>query len=300
MDAAEQQSFDLGWDFATFGVDVPGDASKLFCDGYRAFAGDPQRKHTQPDKYVRKWLQIRYGASRRGKVFSPEVTPEYIEKILPESGRCPVTREKFTYSKSAPTDWSIDRANNDRGYVCGNIIIISQCANEAKSDKSLDEIRSLASKDRDVEGLTPAEWGSLAQLIEPAFSDYDDVNPVQMLYGQPVALGMPVSPLVSFQAALSRAIITGTKVEAREDAYELVGIIGGLVCNTKKQRRCFMRLMVEVKRRARHISAYWEIWATKRVQRRFFIFVSSLDELGLGRLAEMQSEVFGENNTRFT
>ena len=300
MDATEQQAFELGWDCATFGVDVPDDANKLFCDGYRAFAGDSKRKASRPDKYVRKWLQIRYGASRRGKVFAPDVTPEYIEQIVPESGQCPVIGEPLTFGELAPTDWSIDRANNGRGYVRGNIIVISRYANEAKADKSLDEIYSLSARDYEVEGLKPGEWRNLATLIEPAFGEHEDTSPIQMLYGQPVALGMPVSPLASFQASMSRMIIAGTNLQFRDDASEVVGLIGGFVCSNKKQRRCYLRLMLEVKRRARHIAAYWEIWATKRVQRRLFDFVSSLDGEGLGRLAEMQDKVFGENNTKFT
>lgn len=298
MEPIEQQAFDLGWDFATFGVDVPEDANKLFCDGYRAYAGNPNRKPSKPDRYIRKWLQVRFGAMRRGKLFSPEVTPGYIEQIVPETGRCPVTGEALTFSQEAPTDWSIDRANNERGYVRGNIIVISTYANEAKSNKSLEEIYALATSDRETDGLTPDEWRNLAILIEPAFGEHNDASPVQMLYGQPVALGMPVSPLASFQAALSRTIIAGTDIRVREDASKLVVLIGEFVCRGKKQRRCYIRLMLEVKRRARHIAAYWEIWGTKRVQRRLFEFVSSLDGSGLGRLAEMQEHVFGENNIR--
>ena len=203
MEAVEQQSFDLGWDYATFGINVPEDANKLFCDGYRAFGNENKKTTQKPTKYVRKWLQIRFGAWRRGKLFSPEVTPDYIKKITPASGKCPVTGQRFTFSTGEPTDWSIDRANNERGYVRGNIVIISQLANASKGDKSLDEIWARAQRDFATEDLTPAQWAKLAQLIEPAFGDHDDeVNPIAMLVGQPVALGMSISPLAGFQAAV--------------------------------------------------------------------------------------------------
>src|SRR5215510_1865090 len=91
MDVLEQQAFDLGWDFAAFGSDVPEDANKLFCDGYRAFGSEKNKTSRTPDRYVHKWLQIRFGALRRGKPFAGDVTPEYIKQITPASGRCPVT-----------------------------------------------------------------------------------------------------------------------------------------------------------------------------------------------------------------
>ena len=75
MDASNQQAFDLGWDYASFDISVPEDANKLFCDGYRAFCSGGTRKTGKSDKFVRKWLQIRYGALRRGKFFSTEVSP---------------------------------------------------------------------------------------------------------------------------------------------------------------------------------------------------------------------------------
>jgi hypothetical protein len=195
MDSLDQQAFDLGWDHALFRLNVPPDANKAFCDGYRAFGSEKNKTSRSPSKYVRKWLQIRFGALRRGKQFAPDVTPQYIEQITPASGRCPVTGLPFTYSQDEHTDWSVDRANNQRGYVRGNILIISRGANAAKSDRSLEEIRSLASCARAVDGLTPVEWDRLGQLVEPAFGDHgDEVRPVSVLFGQPVALGMPVSP----------------------------------------------------------------------------------------------------------
>ena len=299
MDVVEQQAFDLGWDYAAFAVDVPETANKLFCDGYRAFAGDKRRKARRPDKYTRKWLQIRFGAFARNKPFSADVTPEFIEKITPSSGRCPIIDEPFTYSKGEPTDWSIDRANNERGYVRGNVIVISQFANSVKSDKSLDEVNELADGEFEAEGLLPAEWRRLAQLIEPAFGDdFDDVDPVHILVGQPLALGMPISPLASFQVALSRAIIAGWNTANRDDIADLIALFEGLTCRTKAQRRHYRKLTSEIIRRTTHIYTYWEIWATPRIQKRLFAFVSSLDGSGLARIAELQDITVGEHNTK--
>lgn len=299
MNSLEQQAFDLGWDFATFGVDVPADANKSFCDGYRAFGSEKNKTTRKPDKYVRKWLQIRFGALRRGKSFSPQVTPDYLEKITPVSGKCPVTEERFSYSRNAPTDWSVDRANNDRGYLCGNIIIISQQANAAKGDKSLSEIQALASGDVESGSLSPAQWARLAQLVEPAFGDHDDeVNPIPMLLGQPVALGMPVSPLAGFQVALSRALTEGWNPDKREFMTAYVGAMHDFVCRTKSQRRAFDKLVNEVIRRGKHIQSYAEVWATPRIQKRLWRFINTLGGAGLTRLVGLQEITIGDQNTR--
>ena len=108
----------------------------------------------------------------------------------------------LTFATGELTDWSVDRANNDRGYVHGNLIVISTLANSAKSDKTLTEILELAKYDREVDGLLPEEWARMAELVEPAFGENDDdVSPVPILMGQNVALGMPISPIASFQVA---------------------------------------------------------------------------------------------------
>jgi hypothetical protein len=299
VDIAEQQAFDLGWDYAAFGVDVPEKATKLFCDGYRAFASDRKRRPQRPDRYTRKWLQIRLNAFARDKLFSAEVTPQFIEQITPSSGRCPIIEKAFTYGEGKPTDWSIDRANNDRGYVPGNIIVISQHANSAKSDKLLNEIEALAHGEVEEDGLSPTEWRRLAQRIKPAFGDqFDDVDPVHILVGQPLALGMPISPLASFQVTLSRAIIAGWDVRSRDNNYDLIALIESLICHTKVQRRHYRKLTQEIIRRAKHIYTYWEIWATPRIQKRLFSLVNSLDGPGLARLAELQEITVGKHNRK--
>ena len=114
MEFSDQIAFDLGWDYAAFGRDVPEKANKFFCDGYRAFASRGNKTKQTPTRFVLKWLQIRFGALLRGKDFSPDVTPEYLEKITPASGKCPVTGEPLSVGEIAPTDWSVDRANNAR------------------------------------------------------------------------------------------------------------------------------------------------------------------------------------------
>ena len=299
MDELDRQAYDLGWDYATFGVNVPEQASKSFCDGYRAFRhGDNKTTH-RPDEFVRKWLQIRFGALARGKQFSLDVSPEYIDKITPASGKCPITEVAFTFGNGEPTDWSVDRANNERGYVRGNILIMSQAANAAKGNKSLDAIKMLASNDQSTEGLTPSQWDKMAHLIEPAFGDdEEEVNPIPVLFGQPIALGMPVSPLASFQVAVSRAAIEYWDPEKQDLMGNYLYVMEEIICKNRAQKKSLGNLMKEVMRRSTHLRSYSEIWATQRVQKRLIKFLHTLDGPGIGRLVELQDFTVGSENTK--
>jgi hypothetical protein len=58
MNEFDRQAYDLGWDYATFDLNVPENANRSFCDGYRAFRHGDNKKTQKPDKFVRKWLQI--------------------------------------------------------------------------------------------------------------------------------------------------------------------------------------------------------------------------------------------------
>lgn len=299
MNLADQIAFDLGWDFAVFDRDVPAGANKAFCDGYRAHKKGHKRSTRSSNKYERKWLQIRYGAFSRKKVFSSDITPEYLEKITPQSGACPVTLMPLTFAQGELTDWSVDRANNDRGYVHGNLIVISTLANTAKSDKSLTEILELATYDSEVDGLLPAEWARMAELVEPAFGENaDDDSPVPILMGQNVALGMPISPIASFQVAISRVIIDAWHEDKREfmDMYNMT--MFEHLCRSKKQQKAYIRLVRAVRRRSKHITNYSDIWATKRVQRRLFDLVNTFGSAGLMRLTELQGITVGNENAR--
>jgi len=299
MNELDRQAYDLGWDYATFGINVPDDASMSFCDGYRAFRHGASKTTRKPDKFTRKWLQIRFGALARGKQFSLDITPEYIEKITPASGNCPVTDLPLTFGTGESTDWSVDRANNDRGYVRGNILIMSQAANAAKGARSLDAIRSLVDNDEATEGLTASQWLKLANLIEPAFGDdYEEVNPIQMLFGQPIALGMPVSPLASFQVAVSRAAIGIWDPEKKNLMSTYLTIMEDIICRNRDQEKALNRLLIEVLRRSGHLRSYTEIWATKRVQKLLVKFLQTLDGAGIGRLVELQDFTVGSENTK--
>ena len=78
-----------------------------------------------------------------------DLTVEDIRDLLKNSGNiCPVLGVKMTISElgSGDTNYSpsFDRIYPKKGYVKGNIVIVSNKANRIKTDATVDEIRKVA------------------------------------------------------------------------------------------------------------------------------------------------------------
>lgn len=96
------------------------------------------RKYKDPQGYL--CTRIRNRAKEKGLDFDLEPS----DFVIPE--RCPITQLPLFFTDHATTDNTptVDRIDNTKGYVKGNVAIISWRANKAKSDLSLEEIRALA------------------------------------------------------------------------------------------------------------------------------------------------------------
>lgn len=70
------------------------------------------------------------------------ITAEYVASLFPSDGNCPVLGFKLARS-GAPSQFnlaSIDRIDNSKGYIVGNIAIISCRANTIKRDANIKEL----------------------------------------------------------------------------------------------------------------------------------------------------------------
>lgn len=289
--------YELGWDTAHYGRKLPEKADKACSDGYQSFQHGGRRHVVGASVFEGKWLQVRMNAYGRKKAFDDLVTPRYLEGLLPGNLRCPVTKEVMTFGEMELSDWSIERADNNQGYVPGNLIVISTRANKAKSDHSLDALFEFAEGKVSNDGLSQREWQRLVELVHPMTPDEQGQVPgVQLLMGQAVASGQPGTNVMQLQSYLSQAVIANREEENRESGLFLVDLIYGSLCQSKVERRHFRALMKAMIKRSRTTKDESEIWATKRVQRLLFALLSELGGDSKRRLDETLNVIEGYAN----
>jgi hypothetical protein len=170
--AADATAFELGWDYAHYRLTPPAPALAAghpLQQGWQAGAATFGTRTLKPTPQVRKWLQLRWGAWRRGKPFEgTQVTPNFLAQI--DVVQCPVTRVALTQASGAGSDASVDRVCNQAGYAAGNLAVMSTRANEAKADLScrdaLTTVKQLEASGLDtLDGLNPLQWSRLAVLM---------------------------------------------------------------------------------------------------------------------------------------
>lgn len=173
--------FELGWDYAMYGLQRDGELPVSFRRGQEAGKKQAGPRPLKSDPFIRKWLQVRYNAWLRGRAVDEGVTPAFLAKI--DRRLCPVRRVEMSKGALTDADWSIDRLNNDGAYAVGNLAVMSVKANHAKADKSFSDILACATGDSDVDGLSPREWLRMAVMClvpcaEPGTNDDLPVLPM--------------------------------------------------------------------------------------------------------------------------
>jgi hypothetical protein len=88
----------------------------------------------------RLWYAARARAKDKGIEFDIVVEDVVIPKLCPVLG-LPL---KWT-GKQSDNSASLDRIDNSKGYIKGNVVVVSRRANGLKSDASLEELAKLAS-----------------------------------------------------------------------------------------------------------------------------------------------------------
>ena len=87
-------------------------------------------------------------AKSRSKRYNLEfnLTEEYLKSIYPEDGMCPLLNIQLNWDSDAkhPSKPSLDRIDNNKGYIKGNVQWVSWRANNLMKDASPDELLMLA------------------------------------------------------------------------------------------------------------------------------------------------------------
>lgn len=103
---------------------------------YRRLQSAARRKES-PIYYL--LAQARYRAKKAGYVC------DIIENELDIPTHCPVFGIPLFFSsgKRTPNSYSLDRFDNSKGYVKGNVRVISFKANQYKGDMTIEEVENL-------------------------------------------------------------------------------------------------------------------------------------------------------------
>ena len=109
----------------------------LACSVINEKEGRRRRRRQDPFAYL--LLELGRNAKKRGHEFN--LTREDFA-VLPT--HCPVLGVELDYSGSGkPNAASIDRSDSTRGYVRGNVVIMSRRANTLKNDATAEELQKV-------------------------------------------------------------------------------------------------------------------------------------------------------------
>jgi len=83
----------------------------------------------------------------KNKGYESDISTDYLVEIFPKDFICPVLGTKMIWGgdKRKRNSPSVDKIFPDKGYIKGNVAIISERANSIKTDASLEEIKKLTS-----------------------------------------------------------------------------------------------------------------------------------------------------------
>lgn len=284
-------AFELGWDYAHYRLTPPPEAlasGHPVQQGWQAGAATFGTRTLKPTPQVRKWLQLRFSAWRRGKPFEgTQVTPNFLAQI--EVPACPITRVALTQASGAGSDASVDRVCNQAGYAAGNLAVMSVRANQAKADLScrdaLTVVKQLEASGLDtLDGLNALQWSRLAVLMSFVTPmKHDEAACLPLLLLPPNRLRL-LNAVQALQAVVTLAF---TETQAVPRLRELMS---HLPAGARHDFQVFVltlqarRLAIGMGARGAELRhALEDLWTDAAVNRRWQRFALQLDEAACER-----------------
>ena len=295
---ADRTAFELGWDYAHYRLTPPSEAltgGHPVRQGWQAGSAVFGKRTLKPTPAVRKWLQLRFSAWRRGRSFEgTQVTPNFLGQI--DVAVCPITRVALTHASGAGSDASVDRVCNQAGYAAGNLAVMSVRANEAKADlgcrDALTVVKQLEASGLDtLDGLSALQWSRLAVLMSFVTPlKHDEAACLPLLVLPPNRLRL-LNPVQALQAVVTLAF---TEIQAVPRLRELMA---HLPAAARHDFQVFV-LTLQARRLAigtktsgadlRH--ALEDLWRDAAVNRRWQRFALQLDEAACERAVRMAAK----------
>jgi len=265
-------AFELGWDIASYGLGQPVLLNDALVAGYAEARLRRNRKPAVADRFVRKWLQLRVNAWLRHRVVDETVTPDYLRRI--DAKHCYVMGTPLTHGTGAPTDWSVDRLNNEGAYAPGNLVVISTGANKAKGRKTFAAVLSLVdAPEQDTSELTSEQWSRLAALMAVPCNITKTHLPLL-----PYPLIPPVGVPLAFEQNLQWTLVSQCKGGPKT-------VIGRMkaACDTPQRKIQFHQLIQKVRRKSEKLAVYVDVWLNPTLWATFEDFVVLMSPAELQR-----------------
>lgn len=214
----------------------------------------------RPDRYERKWLQLRLNAFGRGRAVDPQVTPVLLRDI--DVAECPVLRIALTHGELKGSDWSVDRLNNDGAYAPQNLAVLSTRANLAKGSRTYEEVHALAQRSHATGGLTAMEWMRMASImLGPCFAPRPRLAPI-------IPLAAPVPKLTARLA--TQQIQYACTINATRPAGKNQVIKRLLpACRDELSRQRMARFVETLHAALKGLAYPWDAWLAPQVMPAF-------------------------------
>lgn len=276
-------AFNIGWDAGIYGLEFREDWPIQLRPGWAA----ARKKYPQPrtpDRYIKKWIQLRVGAYRRKKTFADNLTPGYLKAI--DTTHCPVTSVKLTHGEEAETDWSVDRVINTRGYERKNLLVLSTRVNSAKADRNYEEITELAFRSKNCGLLTKLEWQTLYLIISQFYRrDQEDLEDMgNYMRGQFPVADAPLNWMMNLQMLIA-AGMGDERGNFGIACLHRAAAQSGLVPEFKKLRaRCFKYC------RKNGIDTVFMLWNSESTVRQFMNLLLNMNTESIEYLKKTAGE----------
>jgi hypothetical protein len=274
--ACDRLAFELGWDCACYGQ-APQIEDARILTGYIAGRERFGSRGSRPsDRFIRKWLQLRTNAWRRGRVFDEAVTPAYLQRI--DTEHCPILGIALTHATGELSDWSVDRINNDGAYAPGNLAVMSTRANKAKADLTLAQVLEKAERCDSSDGLTHMQWFRMGALMCGPCQDESRRFVLPYIRTRDVS--------ISFEQLLQLGLMR----EQLDAAFHLVRPIRKDCLQGDLERRGFDTLVKKLRRRCLAAPLVGDFWFDAPL---FGSFISWYGKLSRDSLARVRRIVLG-------
>ena len=240
----------------------------------------------RPDRYTRKWLQLRLSAYRRERVVDECITPDFLRRIDVE--RCPVTRVVLTHGECSDSDWSVDRLNNDGAYAANNLAVMSTRANSAKGARSYSHVFALSERPAASGGLEPVEWLRLAALmLGPCFATQPRLAPA-------IPLAAPI-PSYSVRPAVQQIQHVFT-CHAHQQSGKNALIKAFKVAAPDERALARLRAFAEAMHAGlKGLDEAHDVWLKPGLMAAFIAWRACLDERSWGLAGEVSRRLAGSN-----